>query len=78
MDILQTYLMSQNDYLKAEAQLLNGDASSSANTINNSPGRISSGLPVTALSVQNDLLYEYSIELHLNGTIGTNYFYEKT
>ena len=67
---------AEHDYLKAEAQLLNGDASSSANTINNSPGRISSGLPaVTALSVQNDLLYEYSIELHLNGTIGTNYFF---
>ena len=68
--------MCIRDSLKAEALLLNGDASSSANTINNSPGRISSGLPaVTALSVQNDLLYEYSIELHLNGTIGTNYFF---
>ena len=57
---------AEHDYLKAEAQLLNGDASSSANTINNSPGRILSGLPaVTALTAQSDLLYEYSIELHL-------------
>jgi len=78
VDGLSTNIFSKAelDYLKAEAQLLGGDNGSAAVSINSSLQRASSGLnPVTSSTAKNALLYEYAIELHLNGTIGTNYFF---
>ena len=78
VDGLTTNIFSKAelDYLKAEAQLLSGDSGSCAITLNTSAKRASSGLPaVTSSTAAKQLLYEYSIELHLNGTIGTNFFF---
>lgn len=75
-DGLSTNIFSKAEanYLKAEAQLLNGDTAGALATINASAERAASGLPA-ATNAAAALLYEYSIELHLNGTIGTNHFF---
>ncbi len=77
-DGLSTNIFSEaeNDYLKAEAYLLSGDSGTAAVTINNSKKRSSSGLDaVTSSNAKNQILYEYAVELHLNGTLGTNFFF---
>lgn len=77
-DGLSTNIFSEaeNDYLKAEAYLLSGDSGTAAVTINNSKKRSSSGLDAaTSSTAKNAILYEYSVELHLNGTLGTNFFF---
>ncbi len=65
-DGLSTNIFSKAEanYLKAEAQLLNGDTAGALATINASAERAASGLPA-ATNAAAALLYEYSIELHL-------------
>lgn len=75
-DGLSTNILSKAEanYLKAEAQLLSGNAAAALATINASAERAASGLPA-ATNAAEALHYEYSIELHLNGTVGTNHFF---
>ncbi|MGB2404454.1 MAG: hypothetical protein ACPIA1_03860 [Flavobacteriaceae bacterium] len=68
------FTLAEKNYLKAEAQLLNGDTDGALATINTSAERAASGLP-DATDPAKALLYEYAIELHLNGTGGTNWFF---
>ena len=68
------FTLAENNYLKAEAQLLSGDSAGALATINASAERAASGLPA-ATDAAAALLYEYAVELHLAGTGGTNFFF---
>lgn len=66
--------LAELHYLKAEAQLLSGDLSGAKATLDAS-ARGTNGLTTDAdaTSIAKALLYEYSVEMHLNGSGGTNY-----
>jgi hypothetical protein len=71
---LNLFPLAELHYLKAEAQLKKGDLSGAKATLDAS-ARGTNGLTTgtDATSIAGALLYEYSIEMHLNGSGGTNY-----
>lgn len=73
---LNLFPLAELHLLKAEAQFKKGDLAGAKATLDAS-ARGTSGLTTdsTATGIANALLYEYSIEMHLNGSAGTNYYF---
>lgn len=73
---LNLFPLAELHLLKAEAQFKDGDLTGAKATLDASV-RGTSGLTTdsTATGIANALLYEYSIEMHLNGSAGTNYYF---
>ena len=73
---LNLFPLAELHLLKAEAQLKKGDLSGAKATLDAS-ARGTAGLTTdaTATGIAKALLYEYSIEMHLNGSAGTNYYF---
>lgn len=73
---LNLFPLAELHLLKAEAQFKKGDLSDAKATLDASV-RGTSGLTTdaTATGIATALLYEYSIEMHLNGSAGTNYYF---
>lgn len=73
---LNLFPLAELHLLKAEAQFKKGDLAGAKATLDASV-RGTSGLTTdsTVTGIANALLYEYSIEMHLNGSAGTNYYF---
>lgn len=71
---LNLFPLAELHYLKAEAQLKSNDLAGAKATLDAS-ARGTNGLTTDAdaTSIAKALLYEYSVEMHLNGSGGTNY-----
>ena len=73
---LNLFPLAELHLLKAEAQLKKNDFTGAKATLDAS-ARGTAGLTTdaTATGIAKALLYEYSIEMHLNGSAGTNYYF---
>ena len=71
------FSLAELQYLKAEAQYKSGDLAGAASTLNASPRNTAGNITTSAndAEIKKALLYEYAIELHLNGSLGNNYFF---
>lgn len=71
------FSLAELQYLKAEAQYKSGDLAGAATTLNGSPRYTVGNITTLAndAEIKKALLYEYAIELHLNGSLGNNYFF---
>lgn len=71
------FSLAELQYLKAEAQYKSGNLAGAAATLDASPRNTEGNITTTATDVEikKALLYEYAIELHLNGSLGNNYFF---
>lgn len=71
------FSLAELQYLKAEAQYKSGDFAGAATTLNGSPRYTVGNITTLAndAEIKKALLYEYAIELHLNGSLGNNYFF---
>ena len=73
---LNIFPVAEVHYLKAEANLKLGDLAAAAAALDASPhGTYVGSVAADATSIAKALLYEYSVEMHLNGTGGTNFFF---
>jgi hypothetical protein len=71
---LDIFMLGELQYIKAEAS---SSASQAASYLNSSPRSTVGGIttPATDADVEKALLYEYAVELDLNASIGTNWFF---
>lgn len=66
------------DYILAEAYLMTNQLSEAKNLLDNSPRVTVGGLPpvdLTESAIRHAIFYEYSVELDLASTIGTQWFF---